>query len=766
MSRIVSLAILWAACGAAANDLSILPVGTAPPPVPAPHFPTRMHAVVWRNWDLVPAERIARTLGATPEQVQNVAASMGLPANRPIAPKYAAHAYKSVLRRNWHLLPYEQLLTLLDMPADELAVHLQEDDFLFLKLGGSKPACAPVVYAEPDAVASARAAEIAEVVRRRFGAAIHEPGEDRFAFIETFAEPPKALRPFVAEKPAGPRFLYSYVAPFGDPLLDPATDPYPDGLLAQYAANGVNGVWMHVVLRQLAPGGDDFPEFGEGHARRLENLRRLVARCRTHGIDVYLYLNEPRAMPHAFFERRPGLAGVKEAELTALCTSDPRTLRWMTAALTHVFTAVPELGGVFTITASENLTNCASHGHKDQCPRCRNRAAAEIIGEVNAAIERGVHAAVPTAKVMAWDWGWNGHRDGAAEIAALPANVGLLSVSEWATPFERGGVKGTVGEYSMSVVGPGPRAKRHWSLAKARGLQAIAKVQVNNTWELSAIPSLPVLDLVAEHAHRLAAEDVDGLMLSWSLGGSPSPNLDVACTLASDPDADPDAVLTAVAERTYGKSAAPEVRQAWTAFSDAFREFPYGGAVLYRGPQQFGPANPLYAEPTGRGSTMIGFPYDDLDGWRGPYPRQTFADQFEKLVRGWEVGLHHFEAAAGTKSAIRPAFDPTFGDPRADADLGLARAAHAHFASTANQARFVILRDRLRADPSDAAARRDLLAVIDAEAELARTLYDLTKSDGRIGFEASNGYYYTPLDLVEKAVNCEHVRSRFAGEGR
>ena len=76
----------------------------------------------------------------------------------------------------------------------------------------------------------------------------------------------------------GLRVLHSYFGVFGDPLSDVTKNPYPDGLLAELAKTGINGLWMHVVLRQLAPGGDHFPEFGQGHERRLENLRRLVER--------------------------------------------------------------------------------------------------------------------------------------------------------------------------------------------------------------------------------------------------------------------------------------------------------------------------------------------------------------------------------------------------------------------------------------------------------------------------------------------------------
>ena len=92
-----------------------------------------------------------------------------------------------------------------------------------------------------------------------------------------------------------------------------------------------------------------------------------------------------------------------------------------------------------------------------------------------------------------------------------------------------------IGEYSLSAVGPGPRATRHWELARQAGLKTAAKVQVNNSWELASLPYLPVMDLVAEHCHNLASLGVDGMMLSWSLGGYPSPNLDIAARFAVQP---------------------------------------------------------------------------------------------------------------------------------------------------------------------------------------------------------------------------------------
>ena len=224
----------------------------------------------------------------------------------------------------------------------------------------------------------------------------------------------------------------------------------------------------------------------------------------------------------------------------------------MSDALAYVFSRMPDLAGVFTITASENLTNCASHGQWRQCPHCKGRSDAEIIAEVNATIAEGVHRGNPRAKVIAWDWGWPDDGEAAEIIARLPKSTWFMSVSEWGIPIDRGGVHTSVGEYSLSAVGPGEQALRRWKAAKEAGLKTVAKVQLNNSWELSAVPYLPVMDLVAGHCRNLASAGVDGMMLSWSLGGYPSPNLEIAARFRVQPTPSVDEVLDALAGERYG----------------------------------------------------------------------------------------------------------------------------------------------------------------------------------------------------------------------
>src|SRR2546428_11366485 len=59
--------------------LSSLPKGPTPAPVSLPHFPDRLHAFVWRNWELVPIARLARVLATSARNVAVPAAAEGLP---------------------------------------------------------------------------------------------------------------------------------------------------------------------------------------------------------------------------------------------------------------------------------------------------------------------------------------------------------------------------------------------------------------------------------------------------------------------------------------------------------------------------------------------------------------------------------------------------------------------------------------------------------------------------------------------------------------
>jgi len=709
--------------------------GDRSPISPAP-FPDRLSAYVWRNWGLVEKTRLAEVVGASVRDLTDMAVQMGLAPDPPVVPEWKTKGYITVLRRNWHLLPYEQLLKLVGKTRDELYFSLMEDDFLWIKLGSVKPNCGRLTWQEGEANRHAAA-------RRRLAAILKEEGldpaaaeEPRFSFIRDIAAVDPAFKmPTTDASPFDFRVIFSYFADYGDPLADPEIGSFPEGLLQKLAAQGVNGVWLHTVLRTLAKD-PKYPEFGDGSEKRMANLRSLVARCAKYGIRVFLYLNEPRAMPAEFFDakaERKAFKGAGDGVQFAMCTSDPEVRRWLRDSIAQVFSQVPGLGGIFTITMSENLTNCASRWHRERCPRCKDRPVGDIVAEVNNAMISGMVKGNPKAEALLYSWAWP-QADEPLIVSKLPRrNCRVMAVSEKGMPICRGGVRELESDYSISIVGPGEYAKRLWSLCRTNGIPAMAKVQAGNSWELSAFPYVPTMDLVAQHAVNLANERVSSVMLSWSLGCCPSPNLSVYRDLRKG-ETTVEGLLDRLAERLYGKDRVPQVRRAWKAFSDGFANYPFSCQTIYDGPHHWGPANPLYAEKTGYRATMVGIPYDDLDGWRKNYPGETYAELMDKVANGFAEGCRLMDGVTTKR------------------ELDMFRAEQMHFASCRDQARFVLARNARDVEGMRRLAR--------AELDRAKAYWPLVLADSRIGYESSNHYFFVPRDVLEKVLSCRRILDR------
>ncbi len=732
-----------------------LPMGAHRNPLELPHFPTRLQAVIWRNWSVVTPGRLAAILQTTEENIAASALAMGLgaPATPELEHLWLQRGYITLIRQNWHLLPYSQLLQLIGKSPEQMEYALKEDDFLWNKLGGFKPDATPVKWELLTPEQEQQTAKLRSIVTSTFGT-IQPPTELPFEFLKHYGrlsasgQSADAPDPVQAERlrHAPLKLVYSYSAVYGDPLLDPELDPYPDGLLSDLADNGVNGIWLQGVLYTLTPWFGE-TAYSQGHAIRIANLNRLIERAARYGIGVYLYLNEPRGMPPEFFRDRPDWRGSlnSHTNLQAMCAATPEVLDALRDGVSDLFRKVPELAGVFTITMSENLTHCQSKAFSAQypsCPRCANRQTYELVADINNAIAKGAHAAAPNADVIAWTWQWN--PDWAANVLMnLNKDVTLMCTHEDYLQTETQGIRGRVGDYAMSKIGPGFHAEELWQFAKKLGLKRLAKIQMNNTWECSAVPYLPVPFLVKQNFRNLEARGISGVMAGWTLGGYPGGNLLLA---EHEPEA--------LADAQFG-SAAPHVIRAWQLFGDAFAHFPlHGASMLYRGPQNYGPMNPLYGTPSGYHSTMVGFPYDDIISWRGIlFPPDVFEEEFRILSEGWLAGVDILRKVSPTLTEIyRPAFEDL---------LRVAQAAGCHFRTTYLQLKFIRIRDAERTPD----ILQQMHAIVDEEIELAKTLLGIMRRDSRIGFEASNHYYYTEQSLREKILNCEQVRQVLDTEG-
>ena len=573
--------------------MSALPQVSNKKAVSYEYFPTVWQNVIWRNWGYIPVNRIAAALETSCANIYCAVKQMGLDENEPLNPMWKKRGYLTTIRDNWHICTYEQIMTLLNISADELAFILKEDDFMWVKLGNEKPQVEKTVYAPLTEEQLSRTREIASLCKEAFG----NYKDNAFSFVEEFQKP-VAEKVFSKAEGNNLRMIYPYFALYGDVLLDESLDPLPEQILKQYAQVGINGIWMQLVLYQLV----DFPfdpSLSKGWEKRIQSLRRLVAKAKKYGIGIYPYLNEPRSMPESFFEKYPHLRGEAEGDYYAMCTSTKEVQDYLYHGVRKLFEMVPDLAGFFTITMSENLTNCYSRLEGEMaCPRCRERKPWEVVAEVNNLMAKGAHDACPNAKTVVWAWGW---KDEWAEkvVPLLTEGQILQCTSEEAMQFQIGGVKGSVLDYTMSLCGPGDKAKNLWKIGRNQKMPLSAKVQINNTWEMAVVPYIPVLEKVAGHIENLKAQGIENLQMSWTLGGCPSPNLRLAAWLMEDKGN-----LLDFLTDWLGETVAKGVYDAQLLLSEAFSHYPFYLDTLYFGPQNFGPMAPFFLKPTGYEASM------------------------------------------------------------------------------------------------------------------------------------------------------------------
>ena len=213
-------------------------------PLSVGHFPNRFYAAVFRLWETVDAKQIAKALSVTEEKICETAGELGLPKQQNTA-IWAERGYITTIRNAWHLLPYDQLLTLLGWSEDKLATVLKEDDFLDVKLGGFKPYCEPVQPEPLNDEQKKRLADIRTTMEKYFSGIFS--GAKPFDFFST----EKACQ--AEDETDDLRMIFSYCGLYGDVLDRDISISCPEPLLKMYQQSGVNALWIPAVLYQLVP---------------------------------------------------------------------------------------------------------------------------------------------------------------------------------------------------------------------------------------------------------------------------------------------------------------------------------------------------------------------------------------------------------------------------------------------------------------------------------------------------------------------------------
>ena len=308
-----------------------------------------------------------------------------------------------------------------------------------------------------------------------------------------------------------------------------------------------------------------------------------------------------------------------------------------------------------------------------------------------------------------------------------------MCVSEYDLDIEKGGVKNKVIDYSISNPGPSEITKKMIEKARSHGHKVYAKIQASNSWECAAVPYIPVFDLVAEHIRNLYSLGVNDLFLTWTQGGYPSPSVSLACGFDGGFD------LEKWYENNFGDE---KVRGAIELFCKAFRDYPFSVKALYLSPHTLGPANLWDIEPEEKGSTMVCFSYDDVESWVEPYGADIYLSQMDIVCWFWEEGIELLETAEK--------------NVKTEELLRYANAFYCHYLSDMLQTKFALCKRK--------GDKNGMVDCLRRENENARRLLSLMKCDARIGYEASNHYFYTERNIIEKILRTERFEKMLGGE--
>lgn len=232
-----------------------------------PHFPTKHQAFVFRAYEYVSPEKIAAILGTTAEKVRQAAADMGI-LKECESDIWLQKGYITIIRRMWHILPYEQLLSLLDMDASAFAVMLREEDFLNIKLS-DKPVCEPVVWRELTEAERIQTRRIKKIMQT-----IDLEGAKPFDFSYDVEELKFSGKPVFDV-----RMVYGFSGLYQNALEVDSRSYCPDEALEAYQKTGINALWIPAVLYKLA----EFPfdrELSKGYHERIKRLQELVVQER------------------------------------------------------------------------------------------------------------------------------------------------------------------------------------------------------------------------------------------------------------------------------------------------------------------------------------------------------------------------------------------------------------------------------------------------------------------------------------------------------
>ena len=566
-----------------------------------------------------------------------------------------------------------------------------------------------------------------------------------------------------------------------DELMDDV-DYYPEAYLDRLAHEGVNGIWITVVWRDIA--GTSFTKRSPNADRRIAKLRRTVARCLKYGIKTWMFCIEPKAVKAGdpLFREHPELFGssVYADGSKLMCTAKPAARRYIEESVRDIFEKVPGLGGVLMIAHGERPTSCLSPidcvvGTRGAncCRECLGLEPWQIYRNTSESIVRGIRAAGSGAEYISWFYQPQVRQQRAAWVAECARHVpdGVTFMYN----FESGAVKEQLGrdrnggDYWLSFVGPAEGFKTVSDAGRSSGACIGAKIQVGNSHEVATVPFVPVPGLLYRKYKAMKEAGVSSVLQCWYFGNYPGIMNKAAGELSfCDFSEDEETFLRKLAAPYWGKDAAL-VADVWKRLSDAYAEYPLSNNMQYYGPFHSGPAWPLHAEVRLLPLARTWKPLDPPSG-------DTVGEALENHTIE-EAAVLAMRMARGSQMSDTSGHDildvlaQRWKDhPERVKDIGVMRALQCQFASGCNIFRFYACRakalheSRARKNPAAAlSALEEMDRIVSEEEAVTRRLFALAKADSRLGFHSeAEAHQYHPAKLEWRLRGLKKTRSDVA----
>lgn len=543
-----------------------------------------------------------------------------------------------------------------------------------------------------------------------------------------------------------------------DELMD-EIDYYPEPYLDRLAQEGVNGLWLTVVFREICKT-SFLPEDPNGEKRR-EKLRKSVEKCRKFGIKLWVFAIEPAAWSPVNPLPSSIPAGPERGEMRPFCPDSKDAEKYLYESTNSLFREVPHLGGLLLISHGERMTSCLSccspaAPFQQPCGDKCKLSVGEIFAKLLKPMRRGMLDANKEADMISWlyqpypqqvdSWIYQ-------FPAELTEDITLAYNFESGCNKEQLGKVRTGGDYWLSCVGPAERFGRMAEAARGKCGFA-AKLQVGCSHEVATIPFVPVPGLLYRKYKEMRRCNVTSVIQCWYFGNYPGTMNRAACALAyEDFQSNELTFLKKLAASEWGAHAG-EMAEVWQALSRAYEKYPLGYEFQYYGPAHDGAVWPLHLKSVLRKLPRTWKPdYEPAGDAVGEFLNNFDLGEIVVLTRqladewniAWEKLRNFLPEFAGDKARCMDGF--------------LIEALNCHFSACSNITEFYFRRNRMiNGVESPAIVLPVLKKILTSQQEVSNRLAELCELDPRLGYHSeAEVYKYFPEKLKWRTAALQNV---------